>query len=74
MQPMNFGEQITQALEQTGKTDLKFATEAEISPTTLRKIKRSDRSLNINNLDKAADKLGLAVIIKIVPKSETANA
>lgn len=71
---MSFGKQIEKALKSRGVTDLKFSTEADISPTTLRKIKRSDRSLNIESLDKAAEKLGFAVVIKLVPKEAPANS
>lgn len=67
---MNFGKQIEKALRDKGLTDMKFSNQAEISPTTLRKMKRSDRSLNINKLDKAADALNMAVIINLVPKPE----
>jgi transcriptional regulator with XRE-family HTH domain len=67
---MNFGKQVEEALKDRGLTDIKFSNEAEISPTTLRKIKRSDRSLNINKLDKAADALDMTVVIKLVPKPE----
>lgn len=67
---MQFGKQIEEALRVRGLTDIRFSNEAEISPTTLRKIKRSERSLNIDTLDKAAGKLGLEVVINLVPKSE----
>lgn len=67
---MQFGKKIEEALRDRGLTDIRFSNEAEISPTTLRKIKRSERSLNIDTLDKAAEKLGLEVVINLVPKSE----
>jgi transcriptional regulator with XRE-family HTH domain len=67
---MSFGEQIEKALQNTNETDLRFSNAADISPTTLRKIKRSDRSLTIVTLDKVAAKLNMEVVIKVVPKSK----
>ncbi len=67
---MTYGEQIANALRARKLTNLKFSVEADISPTTVMRLKKSSRNVTIDTLDKAADALGLVAVINLIPKSE----
>lgn len=71
---MPFGETITMAREKNGLSKSKLAAKADLSPSTIRRVEMSEHSLSIETLEKAADQLGLAVVIKLIPKTETVGA
>jgi transcriptional regulator with XRE-family HTH domain len=71
---MTYGDQLKQELKARNLTNVKFSVEADISPTTVMRLKKSSRNITIDTLDKAADALGLMAVIKLVPKPETAPA
>lgn len=67
---MPFGETIKSAREKSGLSKSKLAAKADLSPSTIRRVEMSERSLSIETIEKAADQLGLAVVVKLIPKPE----
>lgn len=71
---MPFGETITRAREKNGLSKSKLAARADLSPSTIRRVEMSERSLSIETIEKAAGQLGLVVVINLVPKPEAEAA
>jgi transcriptional regulator with XRE-family HTH domain len=67
---MSYGEVLEEARKKHGLSKAKLAAKSDLSAATIRRAENSERSLSIETLDKAADKLGLAVVIYLVPKPE----
>ena len=71
---MSFGDQFMKAQKKQKLTNFKLAGKADLSPTTITRIKRGERSVTLDTLDKAAEALDLVVVVKLIPKESGAAA
>ena len=71
---MRFGEIIEKARRKRGLSKSKLAGKSDLSVATISRIEKSERSLSLETIDKAADELGLQAIIKLIPKPQADEA
>lgn len=70
---VDFGEEFETLRKQKGLTTQKLAAKADLGLPTLARVRKGDRSVGLETLDKAAAGLDMVVVIKLVPKAEAAG-
>ena len=72
MQP--FGEVIEKTRRKLRLSKTRLGAKADLSAATITRVEKSERSVTLETLDKAADQLGYLVVIKLIPKPAEAAA
>lgn len=70
---MTYTEQLDLAIKENGLTNEKLAVKADLTSTTISRVRRGERTVVLETLDKVAGALGMDVVIELVPKGEAAR-
>ena len=67
---MDYIEQIERAMKKHGLTKEKLAVRADLTSRTISRLKKGERAVVLETLDKVADALDMVVVIHLEPKQE----